>query len=61
MRGLRPFLRDAWHLTRPYFRSDEKWKARAMLAAIVLLNFAAVYNAVLFNDWQRTFFDAIGA
>ncbi len=56
---LRSTTRKIWQLTTPYFRSEEKWKARGMLAAIVALSFAAVYNAVLFNDWQRTFFDAI--
>src|SRR6185369_2285107 len=33
-------------LTPPYFGSEQKWKARAMLAAIVLLNLAAVYMLV---------------
>jgi vitamin B12/bleomycin/antimicrobial peptide transport system ATP-binding/permease protein len=51
--------RKIWNLTTPYFRSEEKWKARGLLLAIVLLNFAVVYNAVLFNDWYRAFFDAL--
>jgi vitamin B12/bleomycin/antimicrobial peptide transport system ATP-binding/permease protein len=57
--GVRSTTRKVWALTTPYFRSEEKWKARGLLLAIVLLNFAYVYNAVLFNDWQRAFFDAI--
>jgi vitamin B12/bleomycin/antimicrobial peptide transport system ATP-binding/permease protein len=51
--------RKVWSLTRPYFASEQKWKARAMLAAIVLLNLAAVYMLVLLNDWNRLFYDAL--
>ena len=51
--------RKIWALTTPYFNSSEKWKARGLLVAIVALNFAYVYNAVLFNDWYRAFFDAL--
>lgn len=46
-------------LALPYFRSEEKWTARGMLAAIVLLNLAVVYMAVLLNDWNRVFYDAL--
>jgi vitamin B12/bleomycin/antimicrobial peptide transport system ATP-binding/permease protein len=46
-------------LSAPYFRSDEKWKARGLLAAIVGLNLAGVYLLVLYNDWYRVFYDAL--
>lgn len=48
-----------WALSLPYFRSDEKWRARAMLAGIVGLNLGTVYMLVLLNDWNRTFYDAL--
>ncbi len=48
-----------WALSTPYFRSEEKWKARGLLAAIVVLNLAAVYMLVLLNDWNRVFYDAL--
>jgi putative ATP-binding cassette transporter len=53
------FCRKAWALTRPYFQSDDKWRARGLLLAIVLLNLAAVYMLVLLNEWNRVFYDAI--
>ncbi len=53
------FTTQAWALTRPYFASEQKWKARALLAAIVALNLALVYMAVLFNDWNKLFYDAL--
>jgi putative ATP-binding cassette transporter len=54
------FVARAWALTRPYYlESDEKWKARALLAAIIALNLGLVYMAVLFNDWNKLFYDAL--
>ncbi len=53
------FVRQAGTLAMPYFRSEEKWKARGLLAAIVALNLAAVYMLVLINDWNRLFYDAL--
>ncbi|MBL0943224.1 MAG: ABC transporter ATP-binding protein/permease [Hydrogenophaga sp.] len=53
------FAGKAWRLSRPYFHSDEKWKARGLLAAIVALNLGAVYMLVLLNDWNRVFYDAL--
>lgn len=53
------FFRRVWALSKPYFVSDEKWKARGMLAAIVALNLGMVYMAVLFNDWNKLFYDAL--
>jgi putative ATP-binding cassette transporter len=51
--------RRTWALAVPYFRSEDKWKARAMLAAIVALNLGAVYMNVRINEWNRTFYDAL--
>lgn len=51
--------RKVWALSVPYFKSEEKWKARALLAVIVALNLAAVYMLVLLNDWNRLFYDSL--
>jgi len=48
-----------WALTRPFFSSDQKWKARALLVAIVLLNLGAVYMLVQLNEWNRVFYNAL--
>lgn len=53
------FRAQAWTLTKPYFQSDEKWKARGLLVAIIALNLGLVYMAVLFNDWNKLFYDAL--
>jgi len=52
-------LADTWRLAKPYWVSDDRWWARALLLAIVLLNLASVYINVRFNIWNRDFFDAI--
>jgi putative ATP-binding cassette transporter len=57
--AFRVFAARVWALSAPYFRSEEKWKARGLLAAIVLLNLAAVYMLVLLNEWNRVFYDAL--
>jgi len=58
-RSFRQFAGKVGSLSLPYFLSDEKWRARALLAAIVLLNLAAVYMLVLINEWNRVFYDAL--
>jgi vitamin B12/bleomycin/antimicrobial peptide transport system ATP-binding/permease protein len=57
--AFKTFLTQAWALSKPYFASNQKWKARALLASIVALNLALVYMAVLFNDWNKLFYDAL--
>ena len=52
-------LRRVFRLAAPYFRSEEKWRARTMFAAIVALNLAYVYALVLFNQWYGRFYDGL--
>lgn len=56
---LRDTLRTVWQLASPYFSSDDRWRARGLLAAIVALNLGSVYMLVLINDWNRVFYDAL--
>lgn len=58
-RSFRRFAAQVWALSLPYFQSDQRWKARGLLAAIVALNLLAVYMLVLINDWNRLFYDAL--
>ena len=59
LKNFRVFVRRVAQLAAPYFRSEERWRARGMLAAIVALNLGSVYMAVLFNDWYRLFYDGL--
>ena len=51
--------RRVWALSKPYFYSEEKWQARGLLLAIVALNLSLVYMSVLFNDWNKLFYDSL--
>jgi vitamin B12/bleomycin/antimicrobial peptide transport system ATP-binding/permease protein len=53
------FVKRVVKLAIPYFHSEQKWQARGLLLAIVLLNLATVYMAVQFNDWNGVFYDAL--
>ncbi|HET6317727.1 MAG TPA: SbmA/BacA-like family transporter, partial [Chloroflexota bacterium] len=53
------FLKRVWRLTLPYWRSEERWRARVLLAVIVIISLALVFLLVLFNDWNREFYEAI--
>ena len=57
--SFKQFAGKVIRLTAPYFNSEEKWKARLLLAAIIALNLAAVYMLVLLNEWNRGFYDAL--
>src|SRR5215831_16080262 len=59
MRGLGPFLKDAWRLARPYFSSEEKWSARLLLAAIIALNLFMVAMDVILNFWNGAFYNSL--
>jgi putative ATP-binding cassette transporter len=52
-------LRTFIALAAPYFRSEEKWRARALLAGVIVAEFAVVYALVAFNHWNAYFFNAI--
>src|SRR5918911_1608456 len=53
------FARRAWRLAAPYWRSEERWRARLLLGVIVALTLALVFLNVLYNNWNRNFFEAI--
>lgn len=52
-------LKAAWSLTKPYWTSDEKWSAWALLLLIIALNLGTVYITVLINQWNNAFYDAL--
>ena len=52
-------VRRAWGLAGPYWRSEERWRARILLAVIVALTLLLVFFSVLLNDWNRRFFESL--
>jgi|SRR5450830_372764 len=51
--------RVTWQLIKPFWVSEEKWKAGGLLLAIIALTLGAVYLNVLFNTWNRDFYNAL--
>lgn len=59
MKRVGSFLGDWWRVATPYFRSEEWPIALVLLLGAVGLTFGAVGAEVLFNDWNRRFYDAL--
>ncbi len=57
--------KSAWRICRAmvrgYWFSEEKWKARGLLAVVIALNFIAVGMLVMINDWYNEFYNALQA
>jgi putative ATP-binding cassette transporter len=59
MKKIAEILRTFLALAIPYFRSEEKWRARLLLLGVIVAEFAVVYALVAFNHWNAYFFNAI--
>ena len=59
MNNMRSTLATVWRIAAPYFRSEDKWAARALLAAVITIELALVALDVLLNQWQNRFFNAL--
>jgi putative ATP-binding cassette transporter len=55
----RPFLARFWALARPYWGSLEKGRAWTLLVAVVALSLGLVALEVLFNRWNRDFYNSL--
>ncbi|MBV8338092.1 MAG: ABC transporter ATP-binding protein/permease, partial [Alphaproteobacteria bacterium] len=53
------FLRQAWNMAWPYWKSDEKWSAWGLLGTIIALNLISVWLNVRFNSWYNDFYNAL--
>ena len=59
MNNIRSTLATVWRIAAPYFRSEDKWAGRALLAAVITIQLALVAIDVLVNQWQNRFFNAL--
>jgi putative ATP-binding cassette transporter len=57
--GLFESLSIVWRLAAPYFRSEERLKARALLIVVVAVQLATVTMTVLVNKWYNGFYGAL--
>ncbi|MES2713145.1 MAG: ABC transporter ATP-binding protein/permease [Pseudomonadota bacterium] len=59
MRLIAPFFRNVWSIAGPFWRSEERWKARALLGVVIALNLALVGMTVVLTYWQRAFYNTL--
>ncbi len=52
-------IRGFWTLFKSYWNSEEKWKARGLLAFVIALNLAMVWLLVQLNTWYNEFYNAL--
>ena len=59
MKNIRATLATVWRIASPYFRSEDKWAGRGLLAAVIVIELSLVAIDVLINQWQNRFFNAL--
>jgi putative ATP-binding cassette transporter len=57
--NIRSTLAAVWRIAIPYFRSEDKWAGRGLLAAVIGIELAVVFLTVLFNRWNNVFYNAL--
>jgi putative ATP-binding cassette transporter len=57
--NIRSTLATVWRLASPYFRSEDKWAGRVLLAAVVAIELALVAIDVLLNQWSNRFYTGL--
>jgi putative ATP-binding cassette transporter len=59
MRKVGSFIGDWWRLVIPYFKSEDWPFAIPLLIGAIALTFTGVGLEVMFNEWNRRFYDSI--
>lgn len=59
MQGLVSTLATIWRLAVPYFRSEDRFAGRVLLASVVTIELAIVAINVLINQWNNRFYNAL--
>ncbi len=52
-------LKDFWRLAKPYWSSEEKTRAYAILIFCVALSLLETYISIRLNEWNNQFYDAL--
>ncbi|MCF8477457.1 MAG: ABC transporter ATP-binding protein/permease [Pseudolabrys sp.] len=59
MRGIVLTLATVWRIASPYFRSEDRWRGRLLLLAVVAIELSIVGITVLLNTWNARFYNAL--
>src|ERR1700742_3869157 len=52
-------LATIWRLASPYFRSEDRFVGRVLLAALIAIELSLVAINVLLNQWNNAFYNAL--
>lgn len=59
MRRIFSTLATVWRIASPYFRSEDRWTGRILLAAVIAIELSIVGITVLLNAWNANFYNAL--
>jgi len=59
LRSIFAFFAEVRRLATPYFKGEDRWAGRALLAAVIFLELASVFLNVQFNEWNARFYNAV--
>ena len=59
MKGIVLRLATVWRIASPYFRSEDRWPGRILLAAVIAIELSIVGITVLINEWNARFYNAL--
>jgi putative ATP-binding cassette transporter len=57
--GIAATLATIWRLAAPYFRSEDRWAGRVLLASVIVIELALVAVDVMINQWNARFYNAL--
>jgi vitamin B12/bleomycin/antimicrobial peptide transport system ATP-binding/permease protein len=52
-------LATIWRLSIPYFRSEDRWPGRLLLAAVIAIELSIVGITVILNQWYNRFYNTL--
>jgi len=56
---LAPTIAAIWRLSVPYFRSEDRWPGRLLLAAVIAIELSLVAIQVILNQWYNRFYNTL--
>ena len=59
MKRLASTLATIWRLSAPYFRSEDRWPGRLLLAAVIGIELSIVALTVILNQWYNRFYNTL--
>ena len=59
MKRLAATLATIGRLSLPYFRSEDRWAGRLLLAAVIAIELSIVAITVILNQWYNRFYNTL--